>query len=329
MLRRTAVLPAAAVALALLLGSCASEPEAPSPAEQTSAATQAAAEIEPAKVDDALPVTVTGPADPAVAPTAEFAAPLTVEETTRKVVTAGTGEEIGADDAVRFAYALYAGPTGEELDSSYGKTDLRIDVAQVTKGIARGMLGAHVGDRLAIAIAPEDGFGEAVTQFGKQGVDAQSTVVLVADITGTVPTIATGEAVTPPANLPTVVLDDAGVPQDVEVTDTAPPADTVAQTLVKGTGPVVTSGMQVKMQYVGATLADGEVFESSWESGKAFETVIGQGQVIAGWDKGIPGQTVGSRVLLVIPAADAYGDAPTGGQPAGALVFVVDILDAY
>ncbi|NAZ86030.1 FKBP-type peptidyl-prolyl cis-trans isomerase [Kineococcus indalonis] len=329
MLRRTAVLPAAAVALAVLLGSCASEPDTPSPAEQTSAASQAAAEVDPAKVDDALPVTVTGDLDPAVAPAVDFAKPLTVTETTRKVVAAGTGEEVGADDEVRFAYALYAGPTGELLDSSYGKTDLRIEVAQVTKGIARGVLGAHVGDRLAIAIAPEDGFGEAVTQFGKPGVDATSTVVLVADITGVVPTIATGEAVTPPAGLPTVVLDDAGVPQDVEVTDTAPPADTVAQTLIEGTGPVVTSGMQVKMQYVGATLADGEVFESSWESGNAFETVIGQGQVIAGWDKGIPGQTVGSRVLLVIPAADAYGDAPTGGQPAGALVFVVDILDAY
>ena len=54
--------------------------------------------------------------------------------------------------------------------------------------------------------------------------------------------------------------------------------------------------------------------------------------MIAGWDEGLVGQTVGSQVLLVVPPDKGYGAA---GQPnAGisgtdTLVFVVDILDAF
>lgn len=43
------------------------------------------------------------------------------------------------------------------------------------------------------------------------------------------------------------------------------------------------------------------------------------------------GQTVGSRLLLVVPGDMAYGESEeeAGGAPAGTLVFVVDILGAY
>ena len=60
-------------------------------------------------------------------------------------------------------------------------------------------------------------------------------------------------------------------------------------------------------------------------------TVIGEGQVIPGWDTGLVGQTVGSRVMLVIPPADGYGsagDSQAGIKGTDTLVFVVDILAA-
>ena len=53
--------------------------------------------------------------------------------------------------------------------------------------------------------------------------------------------------------------------------------------------------------------------------------------MIAGWDEGLVGQTVGSQVLLVVPPDKGYGK---DGQPSAGikgtdtLVFVVDILDA-
>ena len=62
-----------------------------------------------------------------------------------------------------------------------------------------------------------------------------------------------------------------------------------------------------------------------------FQLGATQAQIIPGWDKGLVGVPVGSRVLLVIPRADGYGKAGSGlgrDQGADTLVFVVDILGA-
>ena len=98
--------------------------------------------------------------------------------------------------------------------------------------------------------------------------------------------------------------------------------------LITGTGPAVQSGQTITVNYVGVTFKDGKEFDSSWKNSQAFTTQIGNGQVIKGWDQGLVGVKVGSRVQLDIPANLAYGDNPTGGAPAGALRFVVDVLSA-
>lgn len=46
------------------------------------------------------------------------------------------------------------------------------------------------------------------------------------------------------------------------------------------------SGQTVVVHYTG-TLNDGTVFDSSRTRGKAFKFVIGQGEVIRGWDEGV------------------------------------------
>jgi peptidylprolyl isomerase len=98
--------------------------------------------------------------------------------------------------------------------------------------------------------------------------------------------------------------------------------------LVKGKGPKVAAGQQIVVNYVGVTYADGKEFDSSWQRQQPFPLAIGVGQVIPGWDEGLVGVTVGSRVQLDIPAEMAYGENPSGGAPAGDLRFVVDVLQA-
>ena len=73
---------------------------------------------------------------------------------------------------------------------------------------------------------------------------------------------------------------------------------------------------------------NGKAFDASADHGSSFDTVIGEGQVIPGWDKGLVGQTVGSRNLLVIPPAQGYGakGSPPAIGPKDTLVFVIDIL---
>ncbi|SCL24812.1 peptidylprolyl isomerase [Micromonospora nigra] len=99
-------------------------------------------------------------------------------------------------------------------------------------------------------------------------------------------------------------------------------------TLIKGTGPEVKAGQAITTNYVGVFYATGEQFDSSWERGQPATFPIGVGQVIEGWDKGLVGVNVGSRVQLDIPAEQAYGTDGAGGRPAGPLRFVVDVLAA-
>ncbi len=107
---------------------------------------------------------------------------------------------------------------------------------------------------------------------------------------------------------------------------TAAPTSIQVKTLVEGTGPAITCGQHLLVNYDGYSFNDGTEFDSSWQSGRTpFDFTIGQGGVIAGWDQGLIGVKVGSRVQLDIPSDLAYGDS---GQVPGALRFVVDVLAA-
>jgi peptidylprolyl isomerase len=118
------------------------------------------------------------------------------------------------------------------------------------------------------------------------------------------------------AEKPTVTPGGAQTPTALNVT-----------TLIDGTGPAVQSGQTVQVNYVGTFFADGKEFDSSFGK-EPFSFTVGAGGVIKGWDQGIVGVKVGSRVQLDIPADLAYGASPDAGRPGGALRFVVDVLAA-
>lgn len=96
-------------------------------------------------------------------------------------------------------------------------------------------------------------------------------------------------------------------------------------TLIDGTGPAAQSGQQITVNYVGVSFRTGEEFDSSWQRSQPYMFELGAGQVIPGWDQGLVGVKVGSRVQLDIPSELAYGD--TGRLP-GPLRFIVDVLEA-
>lgn len=93
-----------------------------------------------------------------------------------------------------------------------------------------------------------------------------------------------------------------------------------------GTGREVKSGDTVTINYIG-TLEDGTKFDSSYDRNQPIETKIGVGQVIQGWDEGVPGMKVGGKRKLTIPYQLAYGEKGYGPIPSKAtLIFEVELV---
>ncbi|KAG8969393.1 FK506 binding protein proline rotamase rapamycin-binding protein [Tulasnella sp. 419] len=66
-------------------------------------------------------------------------------------------------------------------------------------------------------------------------------------------------------------------------------------------------GDTVQIHYVG-TLLDGTKFDSSRDRGEPFVTKIGVGQVIKGWDEGVPQLSLGQKAILTATPDYAYGE---------------------
>lgn len=108
------------------------------------------------------------------------------------------------------------------------------------------------------------------------------------------------------------------------------PTKLESKDLVVGTGKEAKKGSTVYVNYVGSLWSNGKEFDSSWKRNEPFLFVIGTGEVIQGWDKGVIGMKVGGRRELRIPSEEAYGKL--GNEPKipknEALIFVVDLLKA-
>lgn len=97
----------------------------------------------------------------------------------------------------------------------------------------------------------------------------------------------------------------------------------------EGTGNIPQKGEKVIVNYHGMLL-DGTIFDSSFQRGQPFEFQIGSGQVIKGWDEGIPLCKVGGKIVLIIPPELGYGDQNMGAiPPHSTLVFDVEVLGTY
>jgi FKBP-type peptidyl-prolyl cis-trans isomerase FkpA len=96
--------------------------------------------------------------------------------------------------------------------------------------------------------------------------------------------------------------------------------------LVTGGGPAVANGQRVAMRYTG-WLVDGTKFDGNEPAGAPYPFVLGNKEVIDGWDHGIVGMRVGGKRQLIIPPALGYGASGNGPIPPNAiLVFNVELM---
>jgi peptidylprolyl isomerase len=160
-------------------------------------------------------------------------------------------------------------------------------------------------------------------QLAPGGGPTNTTISTVAATT-TTSTTATAPSVSTPTSgplskEPTIKLPTGAAPTKLVKTD-----------LIKGTGTAAAKGDTIYVNYVGELYKGGKIFDASWKDtpGKTFSFVLGEGQVIPGWDDGLVGMKVGGRRELIIPPADAYGKSGSGSTipPNSTLIFVVDLI---
>lgn len=164
------------------------------------------------------------------------------------------------------------------------------------------------------------------------GGDTPGTVVNTSptgDIVGPATPAATTVGTAAAAEMPTATGAFGEKPTITFPGDTPPPG-LQRQILVEGDGAEVQTGDQLVANYLGVVWGGTTPFDNSYDRGEPSIFQIGIGNVVSGWDVGLVGMKVGSRVLLTLSPSDGYGTAGRAPDISGTdtLVFVIDIVDS-
>ena len=314
----------------LALGACGEDENgaAPTPSPAASASTAAPSSASPSPTTaKVVPSTNLSRIDVqgsfGETPKVTVKAPWAVDKTRAQVLQPGKGATVEAGQTVEVNYYGLNGRTGKKFDDSFSrKQSVAFSLAQVVPGFQKGLVGQRQGSRVLIAMPGKDGYDSA---GGNPQIDVRvgDSLIFVVDVVGVQLAAPQGAKVPPKAGLPTV-REQGGKPV-VTVPKTNPPITLQVQPLIKGTGKKIGADDTITFDYVWVAWKDGRVLESTYESKPANYQLSG---LLPGMAKGLAGQQVGSRVLLVIPPAQAYpnGNANPKVDPGETLVMVVDLL---
>lgn len=236
-------------------------------------------------------------------PTVAFEAPLAVRETSVTVVIDGEGPTLADGDPVLVDWIAYSGSTGEVIRETYSSAP---EVFAFTR--------ESLGEDLYAAVSAS-GTNDRVLYLepatGSAGLPGSH--IIVVDVR---PAQAQGDPVQPAEGLPAVTVAQDGTP-NVAIPGTPPPPDRVEQLLIKGGGAQVPQDAELVVQFHVVRWSDAGVEASTWGPGELPQR-LDLSTSIEGLALGLLDQTVGSRVMLVVPPGEALGT--------DTLVFVVDIL---
>ena len=229
-------------------------------------------------------------------------------------IVEGSGEPVGFGDFLIMQYVGVSYSTGLQFDASWDRGQpfsFELGSGNVIAGWDEGIVGMTPGGRRLLTIPPQKAYGERGSGSGSIGPN--ETLLFIVDLLAVVP-----EGLEKP---------------DVSIPD-QPTTELQIRDIVAGSGRSIEDGDVVYVHYAGYSQSTGSQFDASWDRGRPqfIGFVIGQGNVIDGWEEGLIGMQVGGRRELIIPPDLAYGENGAGGgliEPNETLVFVVDLLGAY
>lgn len=223
-----------------------------------------------------------------------------------KIIHEGNGQRAKAGDMVSVHYTGKL--TNDSIfDSSYNRNQplkFKLGAGQVIKGWDEGIALLNVGDKAIFTIPPELGYGSRAVG----PIPANSTLIFEVEL---------------------LQIIERPKPFDVKGKDTLSTASGLKYIkLNTNEGETPKTGDRVFVHYTGF-FEDGKIFDSSVERGQVFNFVLGQGQVIAGWDEGIALLKKGEKARLIVPYQLAYGENgyPPHIPPKATLIFDVELMD--
>jgi peptidylprolyl isomerase len=273
-------------------------------------------------------VTISG--DVGTTPDVTWKASMDAGKIETETISEGDGPDFGEGQSAMAQLWIGNGFSKEEAFSTY--TEKRAELLSVGDTLPEfldGVEGAPIGSRLAVTGSADEIFGEAGN--AQLGIGNKDSVLIVVDLVS--PVLSEPDGATQPAPdwMPTLNETD-GKPSSFSFDGAPQPTEDLRRVqLIQGTGDRVKKGQTIAVDYLGQAFGGEKPFDENFSKDAPTAFGIGTGQVIKGWDQALEGVPVGSRVVLEIPPALAYGEEgqPDSGIPANAtLVFVIDVLGA-
>jgi peptidylprolyl isomerase len=264
-------------------------------------------------------------------PTVKFDGALTNSATTSKTVVKGNGPKIEQGDSLIVHTVIADGTSQKTVANSY--TDHQPQVVTLAKSVSSlfldALVGQKVGSRVVVYTPAADVFGPSGNP--QLGINSTDNVLIVFDLIGQPVNKPDGAKHASPSWAPTVVS-KKGLVTGLDFQNAPKPDGQLRSAALRtGTGPKVKAGQTVFARYLGEVYKGSKPFDQNFDAQSPTPFQIGVGAVVAGWDKTLVGQHVGSQVVIAIPPKDGYG---AKGQPSAGikgtdtLYFVVDIVGA-
>lgn len=317
-------------AVLLTLGACGKGSDPAASASPTPSADTASASASPSASPSAAPITPSKNFDAVKvegaygkSPKVTIKSPWAIDQTRAEVLQPSNGPIVQAGSTVEVNYYGVNGRTGKKFDDSFSRgQSIAFPLDQVVPGFSKGLQGQRQGSRVVIAMPGVDGY-DSSGGSPKAGINVGDTLVFVVDIVAVPLSAPAGTTVAPKAGLPTVTETD-GKPV-VTVPKADPPTSLVVQPLIQGKGKAVGQADSVTLNYAWVDWSSGQVLEQTYGAKPATAALS---SLVPGLQKGLVGQKVGSRVLVVVPPAEGYpqGNATPKVDPGETLVFLVDVL---
>ena len=252
-------------------------------------------------------LTVSGRVGSGVAPSVELngdaslSAPSSV---LTDVVQTGQGRAVSAGTPVILQVSQFSGLDGRNTTGN-----------EAGYKLWQGLLGPEVGDYINAAVSGQREGARVVLREPAQEEDgSRTTKITVVDL---LPTTATGETKQPAAGAPTVTEGPDG---SITVSSAGLPAPTRVSTeiLIKGTGPQIGSQDRLIARTTMVSWATGQPLEKSTFGHQEPPKQLDMSNALVGVSQNLVDITVGSRVVLSLPAEQAQGKEP--------VVVVIDVL---